>query len=300
MSSSRIIRSGMASAHTVRSFSFESMSVQSPWAPLAPAESSDAGGFVPLALGVSLPAALPAEGADPSPAPGELIIPPEGMLMLSEDELQTKVDEVYHNGMEEGRRQAERGLANVFKSLRDAVAAVTGLHARVLKESEEDLLQLAMMIARKIVQQEITQSREVLASVVAAAVGGCAARDRVVIRLNPDDYATVSANRQRYLGGLGDEGQISLAPDETIMGGGCLVESATGTVDARIDSQLDEIYRILLEERSTPVEMLALPLPPTEKEAALDLALVPDEAIPPFKGPGTWVKAPEEKPHAEA
>ena len=84
------------------------------------------------------------------------------------------------------------------------------------------------------------------------------------------------------------------------MGGGCLVESATGTVDARIDSQLDEIYRILLEERSTPVEMLALPLPPTEKEAALDLALVPDEAIPPFKGPGTWVKAPEEKPHAEA
>jgi flagellar assembly protein FliH len=32
--------------------------------------------------------------------------------------------------------------------------------------------------------------------------------------------------------------------------GGCLVESSTGVIDARIEAQLDEIYRGLIEERS--------------------------------------------------
>jgi flagellar assembly protein FliH len=32
--------------------------------------------------------------------------------------------------------------------------------------------------------------------------------------------------------------------------GGCVVESSAGIIDARIEAQLDEIYRNLIEERS--------------------------------------------------
>ncbi|CAG0993056.1 FliH/SctL family protein [Geobacter sp.] len=292
-SGSRIIKSGQGAPHAFQSFNFGHILDETPTQELPPG----AAGFVhqalgsgPVGLGLPDPAATVAEV--PEPAMPSL----EGMIVLPEDEFQAKVDELYRNGMDEGRRQAERGLANVFKSLRDGVTALTGLRSRVLKESEEDLLKLAVMIARKIVQQEIAQEPAILASLIAAAVGGCTDRDRVVVRLNPDDYTVVAANRQTFLSSLGDDLPITLTPDEGVGPGGCLVETATGTIDARIESQLDEIYRTLLEERSAPAET---PPAPPEAEPRPELPLVVEDAIPPFTGQGAWLKAEEEKPYVE-
>ncbi|WP_298272632.1 FliH/SctL family protein [Geobacter sp.] len=298
MSSSRtarIIKAGRQESATVQGYSFSAIAAAPQLLP-EERETDSGSGFVPFGLvgtppGRGLPAASGAE--EPVAAVPDL----EGMIILTEEELQAKIDEVYHNGMEEGRRQAERGLANVFKSLREGVAALTGLRQRVLKESEEDLLRLAVMIARKIVQQEIAQDPGVLASIIAAAVGGCAERDRVVVRLNPGDHAVVSANRQGFLAGLGEDAPITLASDDGVGPGGCLVETATGTVDARIEAQIDEIYRILLEERSAPVET---PPAPAGPEPTVEVSSLPDDAIPPYMGTGEWVKGEEEKPHVPA
>lgn len=289
---SRIIKSGQLHTHAVQSYCFGSILA-------APAEREElppgAAGFVPFVLGAE---PVPSVSFPPPPGvPGEpdATVPDlEGMIVLSEEEFQAKIDEVFRNGMDEGRRQAERGLANVFKSLRDGVGALTGLRSRVLKESEEDLLKLAVMIARKIVQQEITQDSRVISSIIAAAIGGCTERDRVVVRLNPDDYTVVAANRQAFLSGLGDDTHVTLTPDEGVGPGGCLVETATGTVDARIEAQLDEIYRTLLEERSAPVETPVQA--PADAEPRAELPRGAEEAIPPFKALGTWVKGDGEKP----
>ena len=290
---SRIIKAGEASRHVPQGFTFGRLLADE--APVQ-GQSPDVTGFVSLSLGSGSAAyglpdpdssvAVPAEAAAPSL---------EGMIVLSEEELQARLDELYRNGMDEGRRQAERGLANVFKSLRDGVSALTGLRSRVFKESEEDILKLAVMVARKIVQREITRDPEVLAAIIAAAVGGCTERDRVVVRLNPNDYSVVAANRQTFLAGLGEDAPITLTPDEGVGPGGCLVETATGTVDARIESQLDEIYRTLLEERSVPAETA-----PAESEPRGELPLpAADDVVHPFPAQGTWVKADEETTRAD-
>lgn len=294
-SRTRIIKSGASHPATVQSYSFGTILAPAAEPPEREFDPSSAG-FVPFALVGTPPTAAGAPSAVPENELPAVIPDMEGMIVFTEDELQMKVDEVYRNGMEEGRRQAERGLANVFKSLREGVSALTGVRQRLLKESEEDLLRLAIMIARKIVQREIAQDQQVLASLIATALGGCAERDRVVVRLNPDDYAQVSANRQAYLSGLGEDSQVTLTPDDNVGPGGCLVETVTGTVDARIESQIDEIYRVLLEERSAPAEAPApVPaLPEPEHHGELPV-VVGEEAIPPFVGQGAWVKAAEEK-----
>lgn len=292
---SRIIKAGDSSLHTPQGFTFGRLLADG-----APAQDLPAGvsGFVPLSLGSGLAGhGLPDPAASVAEAPEPAMPSLEGMIVLSEEEFQAKVDELYRNGMDEGRRQAERGLANVFKSLRDGVTALTGLRSRLLKESEEDLLKLSVMIARKIVQREITQDPAILASIIAAAVGGCAERDRVVVRLNPGDYGVVAANRQTFLAGIGDDAPITFTPDEAVGPGGCLVETATGTVDARIESQLDEIYRTLLEERSVPAEMTLSP-PEPEHRAELPLPGA-DDVISPFSGQGAWLKADEEATRAD-
>lgn len=171
---------------------------------------------------------------------------------ISEDELQAQLADAYSRGLEEGRRQAERGLGNVFKALRDGVTSITGLRDRMLRDSEDDLLKLTIMVARKVIQQELALEQKVLANIINAALSTLTELDRVTIRLNPTDYGAVNANRHIYLAGVGEETQIVLTPDENIEPGGCMVDTATGTVDARIEVQLDEIYRQFLEQRSLP------------------------------------------------
>lgn len=293
---SRIIKAGETAQHAPQGFTFGRLLAGD-----APSQTPPPGasGFVPLSLGSgSAVLGLPDPAASVAAPPGPAMASLEGMIVLSEEEFQAKVDELYRNGMDEGRRQAERGLANVFKSLRDGVSALTALRSRVLKESEEDLLKLSVMIARKIVQREIAQDPAILAAIIAAAVGGCAERDRVVVRLNPNDHAVVAANRQAFLAVLGDDAPITLTPDDGVGPGGCLVETATGTVDARIESQLDEIYRTLLEERSVPPETVPAAAAEPEPRAELPLPAA-DDVIPAFPAQGAWLKAGDETGHVD-
>jgi flagellar assembly protein FliH len=146
-------------------------------------------------------------------------------------------------------------LANVFKALREAMEELSGLHDQVLRESEEDLLKLAIMVARKVIHQEIATDRLILAKVVSAAIGSASERDEIVIRLNPDDHRVVTAHKNLYLGGCSDDRLMELKSDDSIPPGGCIVDTAMGEIDARTDAQLDEIFRRLLEEKNNTISL---------------------------------------------
>jgi flagellar assembly protein FliH len=168
---------------------------------------------------------------------------------ISEEEMFQRVQEGFDKGFEEGKRQAERGLANVFRALREAVDELIGLREQVLRDSEEDLLKLAIMVARKVIHQEITADPLILAKVVAAAVNSASEREDIVIRLNPEDHRLVAAHRSLYLNGFNDDRVLDLKSDDSVTPGGCIVDTAMGEIDARTDAQLDEIFRRLLEEK---------------------------------------------------
>lgn len=171
------------------------------------------------------------------------------MMQIPEEEFQARLDAAYRRGVDEGKELAERGLANVFRAMRQSIAELAGLKERILRESEDDLLKLSIAIARKIIQQEISADPGILAALVAAAVADCISLDRITIRLNPADFEIVNRDRHRYLGVLSSETRVTLTPDDTLSPGDCVVDSVTGVIDARIETQLEEIYRKFSDER---------------------------------------------------
>jgi flagellar assembly protein FliH len=174
------------------------------------------------------------------------------MINIAEDDLQRQLSEAYSRGVEEGRQVAERGLSNVFRAIREGADSLASLREKVLKKSEGDLLKLACLVAKKIILQEIRQDPMILANIVAVTVNQCSDREKITIKLNPADYQTVMANQQMLAETVGDESRVSLAPDSSVMPGGCLVETPTGTVDARIEAQLEEVYNRCMEESGIP------------------------------------------------
>ena len=253
MFSSNVIKQEELRRLEVARVNYEQMAAPADGAPTEPEE----GGFVRLTFDgeASPPSGLPLnEAPQQEEAAGEQITLTEDMVVVAGAELQQQLEAHYKNGLEEGREQAERGLANVFKALRQSVADLDGLRDKVLRESEEDLLKLAIMIARKVIQQEVAQNPQILANIVAAAITDCGGLDRINIRLNPADYAVVAADRQGFFKNICPDTSVTMAPDETISPGGCIVDTTTGTIDAQIETQLDEIYRRFMEDRSLATE----------------------------------------------
>jgi flagellar assembly protein FliH len=68
--------------------------------------------------------------------------------------------------------------------------------------------------------------------------------NEIIIKINPQDYNSITQDgTQKDL--EKNFSKIRFEQDENIDMGGCLIESETGNVDARISTQLDEITKQL-------------------------------------------------------
>jgi len=237
MSSSRIIKyKPDALSEAMPSFNFRPIGQ-------AGGDQGGSGGFVPLALfDTSELTGVVAGAQNGAPDPDSLV--------MSEEELNKTLRDAFEKGLAEGKNLAERGLFNVFKTLRTASEGIHALREKVLRESEEELLKLIIMVARKVILREVSQDRNILSAVVRNAIAGLSERDEITVRLNPDDYALATTGRDELLRKELTSERMNLKPDPTVLAGCCMIDTDMGTINASIDAQLDEIYRRMLEERS--------------------------------------------------
>jgi len=140
----------------------------------------------------------------------------------------------------------ESSIAEQVRDLRTALVntidEVSSLGASVTAKAEHTLVELALQIAKKIVGREVTIDREIALTLVKVSLAKLHNRSIATVHLNPIDFAFVQTHRER----LDFRGSLELVEDRSISVGGCLIRTETGDIDARIESQFDEISHGLL------------------------------------------------------
>lgn len=243
MFSSKVIKSEQPTSLAVANYTFSQVGTVT---------SAGAEGFVPM--GLFDPSELLPPGSRPLALDAPAEAPIQG-LAITEEELEQRLKDAFNHGLQEGKNLAERGLVNVFRSMRTASESLLSLREKVLRESEEELVNLTVMIAKKVILKEVTHDRSILSNVVQAAIASLSERERITIRLNPDDHALVTTGHEDYLRRELLSDRMHIKPDPVVQPGGCMIDTELGTIDASIDAQLEEIHRRLLEERSSSVSV---------------------------------------------
>jgi flagellar assembly protein FliH len=136
---------------------------------------------------------------------------------------------------------AER-VAEIRGQLAETIKEISALSEEITARAENDLVELALQIAKKIVGREVTIDREIALTLVKVSLGKLHNRAVAEVHLNPEDFAFVEAHREK----LDFRGSLELVEDRSISVGGCLIHTETGDIDARIKSQFDEIAYGLL------------------------------------------------------
>ena len=190
--------------------------------------------------------------------PGKQVITPEMILAQARDQADQKVREAYTEGMqrgvEAGRQQFEEAVAQAAAALGASAEAMRGAREQFLASLEPQVVELALEIARRILQREARTDRDLVTTTVRKALRHLADREQMLIRVNPADLEGLRAQKVRLIEDFEDVREIIVEADEALSPGGCIVESRLMQVDARIEAQLDTILEVLHQAPEEPTE----------------------------------------------
>lgn len=143
-------------------------------------------------------------------------------------------------GAEAAAVQGEAMLRRLMQTLEE----VTDLRERMIRDTEHQMVRLALAIARRVVHREVSLDRDLIMAIARVAMDRIGDGATVTIRLNADDYAAISTAGQTPWTG----GHVTVQADARVPRGGCRIESDLGLIDAGVDAQLQEITRALLHD----------------------------------------------------
>jgi flagellar assembly protein FliH len=121
-----------------------------------------------------------------------------------------------------------------------------------LESLEPQVVELVTLIAERILRRECATDRDLILRTVRRALEVISDRQRLTVRLNPDDAAALRAHEIRLLEEFPGLQPLLIEPDAAITPGGCTVESATAHVDARLETLLAGVIDALLDRSHEP------------------------------------------------
>jgi len=120
-----------------------------------------------------------------------------------------------------------------------SIEELTGLRARFRHEAEEDVVELALAIARRVLHRELTVAPDALLGLVKAALEKIEAREVHRVRVSREDAPQV----QRFFEEMGLPRRVEVIADPSLPRGAVILDSTRGLLDASVETQLLEIER---------------------------------------------------------
>ena len=133
--------------------------------------------------------------------------------------------------------QAEKTLRDAHDAMRD-----------YLMQAEEDIVSIAMTAVERILPQHFIDVPQMVLPIVRDAILRVKDQKEVIVHVPPDSYDFVLMARDELRGLLtaGDT-NLTITSDEAMKPGDCLVETPNGSVDARLQTQIEQLKKAVRE-----------------------------------------------------
>jgi len=162
-------------------------------------------------------------------------------------------------GFAEGRAEAER----LIERLHTVLERAQDKRAEILAETEQQIVDLVLLISRKVIKVISENQRNVVVSNVVQALRKVKGRGDVTIRVNIDDLKLTTEHVKDFVRLIEGVKNVSVVEDSSVDSGGCIIETEFGEIDARIASQLSELEQKILE--ISPIKSRARTAPLDER-----------------------------------
>jgi len=146
-------------------------------------------------------------------------------------------------GFSEGKAEVER----LIQRTQTVLERAQDKRSEILDQTEQEIISLVLLIARKVIKVISENQRNVIVSNVVQALRKVKGRGNILIRVNMVDLKLATEHLKDFITLVEGAKSLQVVEDSSIDEGGCVIETDFGEIDARIASQLTELETRILE-----------------------------------------------------
>ena len=155
-------------------------------------------------------------------------------------EAEASADAIREAARAEGRQQGHDEVADQINLTMQLAANAKVERAQLIAEAEPDVIGVAVEIARRIIHAEVQARPDVVQDMVSRALQRVTAQDGIRVRLNPETMRQLGDSLRRAAASYAERG-VEVVGYETVERVGVVVETRRGTVDGRLETQLERV-----------------------------------------------------------
>ncbi len=151
----------------------------------------------------------------------------------------------FAQGEQHGRGQAKAEIQPVMDRMNASIQEVLDMRPQLRRAAEQDLVRLALAIARRILHRELHVDPAALSGLVRFAFDRIGRAEKYHIRVHPNMAEAVEQSVPRR-----HDASIQVEADPACALGTLIIRTGGGTIDASVENQLDEISKGLTDRMS--------------------------------------------------
>jgi flagellar assembly protein FliH len=159
-----------------------------------------------------------------------------------ETELAAARKEAFESGRQQGEKQARMEIAPVLERMTASVAELIGMRPDIRQRAEKDVVQLALLIAKRVLHRELSIDSNALTALARVVFERLARAESYQVIVHPQ---FADAIRSALPGN--QLSRVRIDPDPSTAPGTLIIHSDEGSIDASVDVQLEEITRGLTD-----------------------------------------------------
>ena len=153
----------------------------------------------------------------------------------------------YEKGHQEGYEKGAAEVERLIDRMHRILEAVMQRREEILADTESQIVELVILMARKVIKILSENQKNVVMANTLAALKKVKTRGQVTLRVNLEDVKLTTENVSEFIKHVENVKGITVLEDSSVEKGGCIVETDFGSIDARISSQLQELENKILE-----------------------------------------------------
>ena len=188
--------------------------------------------------------------AAPAPPPIDLAAQQAQLAALERDAFAKGFAQGERAGAEAAGKRGEAMLRRLTETLEE----LTTLRTQMIHQTEQQMVQLALAMARRIVHREVSIDQDLLIAMARVALQRLGESATVTVRLHPEEYAATAGQQEAQFTGT----NVTVVADARVARGGCRIESDFGAMDVGVEAQIQEVARALLGDRDEALARAAV------------------------------------------
>jgi flagellar biosynthesis/type III secretory pathway protein FliH len=148
-------------------------------------------------------------------------------------------------GLAAGRAEALAAVSPAAAALEQAAGAVRAEAEAAAERLETQAVELALMLAEKIVGAAVEAKPELVVEAVRGALRGLVERERITVLVNPADLELVREAIGGVVAAMGGIEHCDVQAERRVGRGGAVVRTPDGDVDASVDAKLERAREVV-------------------------------------------------------